>query len=243
MTLRVTLPESAKDRVETARKMSTTQEALDEILNVSMEERGQVPTSHFPRLFEYPWTLHQILKLKNVNHVADIGTGVSPLPVALAKRGMRVYTFDASHMKRTWEMPTKWSGWGYLDYGVRYNNMRSFNKYFSADLVPNVKFDVICSVSVVEHTPKSARVNIWRESAKALASDGRLVFTIDLERHSNNIWNKSFYKIVEPSEIHGKICDVQKELADAGFVMEFQEILRGFPMSPVDMLFFTARRA
>jgi len=243
MALRVELPGSAITRVEKARSMTTTEEALDEILNISMEERNQVPTGHFPRLFEYPWALEQISKLKNVKNAADIGTGVSPLPIALAKRGINVYTFDASHMQRTWDMPTKWSGWGFLDYGLRYENMHSFNKYFSAEAVPGVKYDVIYSVSVVEHTPKTARCDIWNESAKCLTEDGRLVFTIDLERNSNNIWNRSFYKPVEETEVHGKITDLHQELREAGFVVENQEVLRGLPLSPADFLFFVARRA
>jgi hypothetical protein len=49
--------------------------------------------------------------------------------------------------------------------------------------------------------------------------------------------------MVEPYEIHGKISDVHDELREAGFVVETQETLRGLPLTPGDMLFFTARRA
>jgi 2-polyprenyl-3-methyl-5-hydroxy-6-metoxy-1,4-benzoquinol methylase len=243
MPLRVKLPPAVLERVEAARKMSTTEDALDEILNIGMEELGRVPAGHFPRLFEYPWILDQILKVPNLNSVADIGAGVSPLPVTLAKRGVNVYTFDASETVRTWEKPNEWNAWGYLDYSVRYKNIRSFNAYFKADSVPDVKYDVICSVSVVEHTPKSARVDIWNEAAKALSENGRLIFSIDLERNSNNIWNFVLGKVVEKQEIHGKIQDVHEELRQAGFVVETQEVLRGLPMSRIDILFFVARRA
>lgn len=242
MTLMAELPKAARDRIDQARRMSTTVDTLDEILHVAMEEGGHVPGGHFPRLFEYPWVLHQILKMENVERVADIGTGISPLPLALARRGMQVYTFDASQLELTWEMPTRWSTWGYLDYSHRSANIKSYNKYFSANLVPETKYDVIYSVSVIEHIRKSARVEIWNEAAKALSKRGRMIFTIDLERYSNNIWNRSQGRLVEPYEVHGRVEDVCRELQDAGFVVEMQEVLRGLPLSRVDMLLFTARR-
>ena len=243
MALTVKVPEAAKERVDKARAMSTTEDALDEILTVAIEQNGRAPAAHFPRLFEYPWTLEYISRIKNVKTAADIGAGVSPLPLALAKRGIDVYTFDASEMVRTWEQAKDWQAWGFLDYGVKCPKIKSFNKYFSADLVPGMKYDAIYSVSVVEHTPKSARVSIWNEAAKTLSDDGRLVFTIDIVPNTNRIWNHSLGRIVEAPEIHGKISDVHQELRDAGFVVEYQEILRGIPMSRVDLLFFTAKRA
>jgi 2-polyprenyl-3-methyl-5-hydroxy-6-metoxy-1,4-benzoquinol methylase len=242
MTLMAELPKAARNRIAHARKMSTTVDTFDEILHVAMEQGGHVPGGHFPRLFEYPWVLHQILRMKNAERIADIGTGISPLPLVLAKRGMHVYTFDNSQLKLTWDVPTKWSTWGYLDYSHRSANIKSYNKYFSAQLVPDIKYDVIYSVSVVEHMPRSARINIWSEAAKALSKNGRMVFTIDLERYSNNIWNRCQGRIVEPYGIHGKISDVYQELQDAGFVVEMQEVLRGLPLSRVDLLLFTARR-
>jgi hypothetical protein len=232
------------ERLKLARGMTTTPDALEEILSIQKEELGRSIASHFPRLFEYPWVLDQILKLKIVASVADIGAGVSPLPVALAKRGVDVYTFDANKRTRTWTdvfEGTK-SGWGFLDYGQRYEKIRSFNEYFDANLVPGVKYDVIYSVSVVEHTPKRARVAIWDEASKTLSKDGRLVFSIDIEPNSNNIWNRERGVRVEEPEVHGKISDIHNELREAGFVIETQEILRGIPMSLVDILFFAARR-
>jgi hypothetical protein len=104
-----------------------------------------------------------------------------------------------------------------------------------------MKYDVIYSVSAIEHTPRSARIAIWNESVKALSKHGRLVCTIDLARYSNNIWNRSQGRVVEPNEIHGKISDVYRELEEAGFVVDTREVLRGLPMSRVDLLFFAAR--
>lgn len=242
MTLRVDLPESAKERYSMARQMATTEETLDEILNVTMEEFGCAPVGYFPRLLEYPWILHQISQMKNVQHVADIGTGISPLPVALAKCGICVYTFDPGPVHRDWENLNNSTGWGYIDYGFRYNNIKSFNEYFTSDVVQGIRFDVIYSVSVVEHIPRSDRVRIWHEAAKVLSDEGRLVFTVDLKPYSNNIWNLSEGEIVEPPEIHGRISDIYQELRDAGFTVEASEVLRGVPASPVDLLFFIARR-
>jgi hypothetical protein len=222
--------------------MSTTEDLLDEILNVSMEIGGDVPGRHFPRLFEYPWVLDQILRTENVHRVADIGAGVSPLPLVLAKRGIEVHTYDASTTRLDWKIPAIWSNWGFLDYSSKNPGIKSFNEYFRL-VDPSIKYDVIYSVSAIEHTTKSARVGIWNESAKALPQHGRLVCTIDLVRYSNNIWNHSLGRIVEPNEIHGRISDVYRELEDAGFAVETREVLRGLPMSRVDLLFFVARPA
>jgi len=228
------------EKIALAAKLSTNTAALADIVETSREKLNFLP-AHFPRYIEYPWVLERIRSLPGARVAADIGAGISPLPIVLAEAGIQVDTFDASERIRNWSDRKGWNSWGYLDYGEKFENVRSFNAYFSADAA-GAKYDVIYSVSVVEHTPKSERVKIWREAAKALAPGGRLIFTIDLVRNSTKIWNKNLGRIVEDPETHGDIAMVVQELDEAGFVQDYVEIVRGLPLAKVDLLFFSARR-
>jgi SAM-dependent methyltransferase len=187
------------------------------------------------RAFEYPWLFNEIGGVANKS-VLDIGAGVSPLPLLLAKHGARVVTVDNSPVIRNvGQQQNNWTEWGYLDYSHLDGSMSSINKdILSVDLESN-SFDCIYSVSVVEHLPASVRREIWHRVTRWLDCDGKLLLTIDLCPGTEQLWNYNMGELVESAGEHSDLPGLKSELSQVGFRLARLELLRGLRGSRTDV--------
>lgn len=208
------------------------------IVDVSRHHLGFY-TSHYPRVFEYSWLLEQFEGMSNLK-VLDIGAGVCPLPLSLSKMGMEVTTVDSHPTVRLQKDKEDWNEWGFLDYSTIDNKIVSKHINFT-EYSTSKKHDCIYSVSVIEHMPKSVRQKVLKKSAKLLKKGGSLLLTIDLVPNTDNIWNLSEGKEVEPISKHGTITTLKNELQSNGFEIEASSTQRNIAYSRTDILYIRAR--
>ncbi|MFW0884360.1 methyltransferase [Candidatus Acidulodesulfobacterium sp. H_13] len=183
-------------------------------------------TKHFPRLYEYPWLLEKVdNNLQEIN-IAELGSGVTPLPLLLSKRGANVHTIDSHAIKRELNTMGNANEWGFFDYSVVDKKMKSYNTLLDEKLFQNNVFDVWYSISVVEHMPAQVRRNIFKIMRDTLKADGKLFLTIDLMKDSENLWNMSEGKEVEDTEIHGTLNSFVMELEGLDFTIDEKQIIR-----------------
>lgn len=190
-------------------------------------------TSHLPRSLEYPWLLHRLAGLPPAN-MLDIGAGVSPVPLFLAKAGHAVTTADHHTIVRTYATRSDWNEWGFLDYGQLHPGITSRHRPVET-MVAWRKFDVVYSISVLEHMPKTIRRQVIERASLWLKPGGRLLLTLDLAPKTNDLWNRSEGNIVD-KQGHGTVMDVLKELASSGFHVDGIDYFREIPDSSVDVV-------
>lgn len=187
------------------------------------------------RAIEYPWTLD---KINNVHpkKIADVGAGVSPLPMILAQNGYVVFTIDYHKTFRDLNQQDNWNEWGFLDYSQFDLTIKSYN----IDILqfkPEDKFDLIYSVSVVEHMPR----NVWKRfitwAATWLKPGGTLLLTLDLIPGSEMLWNLSEGVEVEKTSQHGSLKDFRNVLRKNGFYEKNFNVVREIPFSRTDVAF------
>lgn len=209
---------------------------LQYLVDVSRSNLGFY-TSHFPRVFEYTWLFEQIEN--KTGAVLDIGAGVCPLPIALALNGFTVTTVDSHTKIRKLTDKADWNEWGFLDYSILNSDIQSHNidflKFKSKKL-----FDFIYSISVIEHIPKSNRLKVLKNASKLLKKGGKLLLTIDLYPNTENLWNLSEDKEVEPIEVHGNVSTFKNELKKYGFEIVQEDIQRDIPKSRTDVYYVIA---
>ncbi len=196
-------------------------------------------TSHYPRVFEYSWLLEQ-LENQNPGAVIDLGAGVCPLPLCLDDLGWTVTTIDLHNIKRDIQKKESWNEWGFLDYSLFSPHIKSYNKDFSK-YVSLKRYDVVYSISVIEHMPQKTRVAILKKASKLLKKNGLLLMTIDLIPNTEQLWNLSEDKEVEDAHIHGTVDSFTKELTDVGFELVSLLIQRNIKDSRTDICYIKAR--
>jgi hypothetical protein len=208
-------------------------DTLRDLVAVSRERFGWF-SRQVSRAFEYPWVAAALEETSPLP-VLDIGTGVSPLPVYLARRGRPVVTVDNSPVIRRPNMgPRDWDGWGFLDYTALHPGIRSLNvDAVAADIAPG-SLAAAYSVSVLEHIPARARRALWPQVARWLAPGGRLLLTLDLEPGSDLLWNRVQGRQVEDPAEHGSIDSIVAELVGLGFTPVRRETLRDLPGMEAD---------
>lgn len=186
------------------------------------------------RAFEYPWVAAALADTSRLP-VLDIGTGVSPLPVYLARRGAAVVTVDHSPLvRRPGPGSRDWDGWGFLDYASLHPAIRSLNvDAAAADIAPG-SLAAAYSVSVLEHVPAEARRQLWPRVARWLAPGGRLLLTLDLVSGTDDLWNRAQGQQVEDPAVHGTVDSIVAELVGLGFTLVTRETLRDLPGMEAD---------
>lgn len=210
---------------------------LQYLVDVSRSNLGFY-TSHYPRVFEYTWLFEQLED--KAGAVLDIGAGVCPLPIALALKGFKVTTVDSHSKIRKLADKANWNEWGFLDYSILNNDIQSHNIDFLK--FKNRKFyDFIYSISVIEHIPKTNRLKVLKNASKLLKKGGKLLLTIDLFPKTENLWNLSEDKEVEPIEVHGTVNTFKNELKKYGFEIVQEDIQRTIPSSRTDVFYVIAR--
>lgn len=131
--------------------------------------------------------------------------------------------------------------WGYLDYGRLDARIRSFNTDFSTFGEEPARYDVIYSVSVIEHMPAELRRAVIARIARLLRSPGRALFSLDLVPGSEALWNYNGGVEVDAAG-HGTLDEVGRELAAAGLEVVQSDCLRGTPMSRTDVAYLVCRK-
>lgn len=212
---------------------------LAKIIETSQEHLGFF-TRHLPRRLEYPWILERVSKCGET--IVDLGAGVSPLPLLLALAGKHVTTVDYSDTVREIAEKSTWNEWGYLDYAQIDPAIRSINADFTKVILDAGSIDCVYSVSVIEHMPAQVRREIWLRSADALAPQGMLILSLDLQRGGSRLWNKDRGKAVEPPDEHGRLGHIVEELADVGIGIEKMEIHRNLPCAFTDIALLSCRK-
>lgn len=196
---------------------------LAEVVELSRKNFGWY-TKHALRCIEYPWIVERCRSLGP--HVLDVGSGVSPVPIFLAEKcSKQVVTVDYSASKVPLERIAVRNEWGFLDYSAINPNISSFNIDI-AEFEPETRFDVIYSVSVIEHMPAEIRRKMIEVFGRVAAPDGHILLTVDLYGVSTDLWNHDRGQVVEPREAHGTLGDLLKELEAQGFKLDYLEILR-----------------
>jgi 2-polyprenyl-3-methyl-5-hydroxy-6-metoxy-1,4-benzoquinol methylase len=190
---------------------------------------------HAPRLWEYP-VVAGLLRdgLEPHSRVVDIGAGVTPLVPYLGRAGYAVDTVDPSPVQRIWPPQPDWNEWEFLDYAAAGLARHSWN--CTLDQVPRGRpFDAAYSVSVIEHLPADDRRALIEEVASRVRPGGLVVFTIDLVRDGDDLWNRNRGIEVEEASKHGTITDVVAEADARGLELFMIDRVRDWGDSVVDI--------
>jgi 2-polyprenyl-3-methyl-5-hydroxy-6-metoxy-1,4-benzoquinol methylase len=173
--------------------------------------------------------------------VLDVGAGVNPVPLMLAKRGAKMFTVDAHREERNLSQRSNWNEWGFLDYSQLDHRITSVRCSYE-DWAPATLFHCIYSLSVIEHLKADTR-RVWIERfAAQLGNGGLLLLTIDIVPETNRLWCFAEGKLVEPEELHGTMETLLQELRASGFMIETAFLKRNIPHSRVDIGLVRARR-
>ncbi len=218
-----------------ASRLSKRPDLLRHLADLSRETFGFY-TTHFPRTQEYPWVAEKLESLGPGQRVLDIGAGLNPLPLFLARRGVRVDTVDSHPLARVPPTLPTWNEWGFYDYARIHANLRSHN-LSAFDFKPEAPFDVVYSVSVIEHMPRATWEAILTRCRSWLPKNGRLILTIDLIPGTESLWNYAEGVEVEPVSVHGNVADLINCLDGLGFSPSESVILSQVPKSKTDLLF------
>lgn len=183
-------------------------------------------TKHYPRLYEYPWLLEKLGRNLENMKIADLGAGVTPLPLQLAQRGANVYTIDTHEKIQKFPDLEKANEWGFFDYNTLNSKITSYNQSLCESVFKKNSLDVWYSISVIEHMPSFIRESVLKIIYNTLKPDGRLFLTVDLVKNSNKLWNMAEGKIVEDELQHGTFESFLEELENLGFIIEEKDINR-----------------
>lgn len=197
---------------------------------------------HAPRLWEYPVVSRLIdEQLPRGSTLVDVGAGVTPLAPFLTSRGYLVDTVDPSPIRRTWPPQPDWNEWDYLDYAEAGLAHRSWNTTLSKVPRRN-QFDGAYSISVIEHVPAKGRRDMLADIADRVRTGGLVALTIDIERGTDALWNRSRGLQVEDPSLHGTYEDIITEAAHVGLELFETEIVRDWGDSEVDIGYYALRK-
>ena len=210
-------------------------QGLVDLIEYSREKIGFFPVTVI-RTHEYPWFVDQLSNCKGKTAL-DVGAGVSCIPFKLADMGAHVTTVDLHSVIRNEQPKEIWNEWGYLDYSKFNPLISSFNADM-ADIDLGESFDVVYSVSVIEHMPASMRRAVITKMAENCKIGGEIILSLDLIPGTDDLWNLSEGNIVD-AKGHGTVKDVKSELRKAGFELNEEHILRDTQYSRTDVLYLT----
>ena len=208
---------------------------LGELVELSRGAFGFYP-SHFPYTITYPWVSERMGQLPKGSRMLDVGAGVSPVPLYLARKGMRVDCVDNSKHIRTLSDTKGWNEWGFLDYGALHSNLKSHHCDITM-FAPTDRFDAIYSIAALAHMSRATREKTLQRCRDWLRPNGLLLLIIDIIPSTDFIWNRSEGVEIEPPIQHGTIDDVVDQLQRSGFQMDEHRVMRTIYKSRTDLLF------
>jgi len=130
---------------------------------------GFLPSEHWSRVFEYPWAaerLRRVLGPIEGKKILDIGSGISPLPVYLARHGAEVTCIDTH--------PVGLPGVKSIELDAREWHCQE-------------KFDAITCISTAEHIRGVNLAKLFKQWIHGLdmpGLSGHLFASIDIPLHS-----------------------------------------------------------
>lgn len=193
-------------------------------------------TKQFSRALEYPWIAQKLEAMLPGQRAVDIGAGLNPLPLFLARRGAFVDCVDFHPLQRAAASDASWNEWGFFDYSRVHPNLRSHNVN-ALEFAPAAPVDIVYSVSVIEHMPRATWQALLVRCRQWLRDSGRLLLTIDLIPGTQFLWNYSEGQEVEPPVVHGDIDAFAAQLGIAGFQPVDAFVWKDVPKSRTDLLF------
>lgn len=186
-------------------------------------------TKHTPRAFEYVWLIENITKPIADKKILDVGAGLNPLPLYLASQLAQVYTVDnSSFVRDPSKNKSEWNEWGYYPYSLVNPNIQSHNVDINELDWEDELFDIVYSISVIEHVPATARRALFNRLAKWTKPGGEVLLTIDLYKGQQNLWNYNYGAVVEDVSTHGNLENILHELRDH-FILQGYEVLANIP--------------
>lgn len=221
-----------------ARAEARRPDLLDELVAAGRSVFGFFP-DHYPHTLNYPWVLERLELLATGSRVLDVGAGISPLPIVLARRGLQIDCIDKSPTTRTMPAAADWNEWGFFDYSAVDARIRSYH-CDARDHVPDDLYDRIYSVSVIAHMAATEREEAVGRIAEWLKPGGRLLLAVDLLPKSDFLWNRSEGVEVEPPTEHGTVDDLLATIERAGLRVTERTIRRTVHASRTDLLFIEA---
>jgi len=130
------------------------------------------------RHFEYPWAYYAVPTSRGVS-VLEIGGAVSGFQFTIAKTGASVTNADPAEHYYGNYIPVTASSMKRLNRAFG-TDVTLFNGYVEEAQFGNGQFDVVYSISTIEHIPPDELPALVQEIDRVLAPGGSLVLTVDL---------------------------------------------------------------
>jgi 2-polyprenyl-3-methyl-5-hydroxy-6-metoxy-1,4-benzoquinol methylase len=129
------------------------------------------------RIFEYPWAYHAIRRRGSHLRVLELGGGLTGLQFVLAAEGDSVVNVDPGQGARGWEYNADLHQ--RLCHALKAPVQLLPKKIDSLEATPH-SFDVVLSVSALEHFPEADLAMLASAIRRLLNPNGIVVMTIDL---------------------------------------------------------------
>jgi 2-polyprenyl-3-methyl-5-hydroxy-6-metoxy-1,4-benzoquinol methylase len=129
------------------------------------------------RIFEYPWAYHAIARRGSGLRILEIGGGLSGLQFVLAIEGNHVVNVDPGQEGLGWRYQSDLHGRLCRSLGAP---VQLFDKKIDLLQAPPSSFDVVLSVSALEHFSDGDLIALASAVKRLLEPDGIVVMTIDL---------------------------------------------------------------
>jgi SAM-dependent methyltransferase len=134
------------------------------------------PIRHCSRIVEYPFVLERILgsfpKDQNKYKILDAGSGITFFPYYLGNSGYKIECIDYDE-----ELASTY---------LKINSSTDNPPYFSClslhnlNIIADESYDLVYSISVVEHILPEIWPNVVNELKRVLKPDGQLILTMDI---------------------------------------------------------------
>lgn len=151
---------------------------VDDVISVMNElDHTFFANSLTCRRWEYGWLLHHLLKFLVVNENIkwlDVGSGDSIVPFFVAEKGFESYVVEVDDSFKNRFINNKFSL--PINFNIITNNVLPFDSNF---------FDVVTSVSVLEHIVGDGDIASVVECARVLKPGGVFALTTDLAAIAN----------------------------------------------------------
>ncbi|MDR3555236.1 MAG: class I SAM-dependent methyltransferase [Syntrophobacteraceae bacterium] len=194
------------------------------------------------RAIEYPWLLETLGVLTSGARILDIGPEVTPLPIMLAERGMRVHTLNSRPLFGKQDSSLDRNEWGFMDSAEICPDISSSHVDL-LDFHPPHQFDVIFSINLFEHLPRPIWEQTIGRTASWLEHAGMLLFTVGLIPGTNSLWNIGQGEIVAPGGSPAVPGDIEKMLGGLGVEIVELTVQRNIPYSATDVAFVRGKKS
>jgi SAM-dependent methyltransferase len=109
------------------------------------------------------------------------------------------------------------------------------------DFSPDETFDIVYSVSVIEHMTADIRRTVIGQLARLTRPGGALLLSLDLFPGTCDLWNYNEGRVVDEGG-HGTLEDIEGEIEAAGFAVTSRSFVRAMPLSRTDVAYLVCAR-